>query len=77
MRYLICLLLFTTCKINKPIEDDYIFRKHIVITNTPKPDTIVYLIMWNNDTITEQEFNMRWDRALDRAEKKIKQQMKN
>lgn len=40
-----------------------------------KPDTINYIILWNNDTISEKEFNRRWDRAINKTFRKIKKNL--
>lgn len=80
MKYLsvIFFIILISCATTKvSVVDGYVTKKEKVIRLTSKPDTIRYITLWNGDVITEKEFDKRWDRALEKVNKKIKKELKN
>lgn len=75
--FLLIFIILSSCETTRvSVVDGYIVKKEKIIRLTSTPDTIYYRTLWNDEVITEEEYDRRWERALKRAEKRIKREYK-
>jgi hypothetical protein len=80
MKYFFFILVFllVSCVTTRvKIVDGDIVEYQKIFRFTQKPDTVYYKTLSDGEIVTKKEYNKRWDRALERARKKIEQQNKN
>ena len=69
---------FISCTTTRvKIVDGDIVGSQKIFTFTQKPDTVYYRTLSDGEIVTEKEYDKRWERAVDRAMKKIEKQNKN
>jgi hypothetical protein len=59
------------------VVDGDIVKIEKTIRLTKAPDTIYYRTLSDGEIITQEEYDKRWERAVNRAMKKIEKQNKN
>lgn len=79
MKYLFIVFVcfFTSCVTTKvKVVDGDVVESKKVLSLSSKIDTVYYKTLWNDEVITYEEYNRRWDQALKNARKEIERELK-
>ena len=75
--FLLTFLLVSCVTTRVKIVDGDVVESQKIFRFTQKTDTVYYRTLSNGEIVTEKEYDKRWERAVDRAMKKIEKQNKN